>query len=292
MFKLVALTFLFALASAKPQDVQSNRVVAQDNLEISEIGYEKIEAKPAPEVVNNDASYAYAVDFSVPTTLSQMNCLKTAKYSAIFVRGLAPTGSGVFDTNSITTIRNAYSAGLGIEVYMTPQPLSTYQGYQQFDLLYNGLTQNGITIRSVWIQVTSPANWQSSTTSNVNFINSIVSRAKQYGLTVGIYTNQYDWSQITNSWATLSSDVLLWYWHVLGSGVTGETPATFDDFRAFGSFRAASVKQFAQVESLCSLTVNRDVYAVGIPAAAAAQKSSAFFTNDSNNIVVGGVVGF
>lgn len=262
---------------------------------MTDIGFEKIKAEPAPEVVNNDASYAYAVDISVPTTVSQMNCLKTSRYAAVFIRGFTPFGSGAFDTTSVTSIRNAYSAGLGIEVYMTPQPLSSLQGYQQLDALYNGLNGNGITIRSVWIQVTSPANWQKSATTNVNFLNSIISRAKQYGLTVGIYTNQYDWSQITGNWATLSSDVLLWYWHVLGGGVTGETPATFDDFRAFGSFKKASVKQFAQVESVCSLTVNRDVYVVGIPAAASS-KNTDFFTQEdisSNNkkIVVGGVIG-
>ncbi|KAF1751011.1 hypothetical protein GCK72_017563 [Caenorhabditis remanei] len=291
MLKLVALTFLFALVSARPQDVDSNRIVAlpEDNFKVTEIGFEKIEAKPAPAVVSVDATYAYGVDLAVPATLAQMNCLKTSRYAAVFLRAFAPTGSGIFDTTSVNNIRNAYSAGLGIEVYMTPQPLSSLQGYQQLDLLYNGLTNNGITIRSVWIQVTSPANWQKSATTNVNFLNSIISRAKQYGLTVGIYTNQYDWSQITGNWATLSSDVLLWYWHVLGGGVTGETPATFDDFRAFGSFRAASVKQFAQVESVCSLTVNRDVYAVGIPAAASAKKNVIV---DSNKIVVGGVIGF
>ncbi|CAI2354440.1 unnamed protein product [Caenorhabditis sp. 36 PRJEB53466] len=290
MLKLSALTFLFVLASAKPQNLELNRILPlpQDNFKVSEIGFEKIEAKPAPEVVNNDASYGNAVDFSVPTSAAMMTCLKKAKYQTVFVRGFAPAGSGSFDMNSVGTIRNAYSAGLGIEVYMTPQPVSSYQGYQQLDILYNGLTQNGITVRSVWIQVTSPANWLKDTTANINFINSIVSRAKQYGLTVGIYTSQYDWSQITNNWSTLSSDTLLWYWNVLGSGVSGETKANFDDFRAFGSFKKASVKQYAQMESVCQLTVNRDVYAVGIPAAA--QKSA--YEKVEGKIVVGGVVGF
>uniref|UniRef100_A0A1I7T5V1 GH26 domain-containing protein n=1 Tax=Caenorhabditis tropicalis TaxID=1561998 RepID=A0A1I7T5V1_9PELO len=275
MLKLVAFTFLFALASARPQDVDSNRIVAlpNDDLLVTDIGFEKIEAKPAPEVVSVDASYAYGVDLSVPATLSQMNCLKTSRYAAVFVRAFTPTGSGAFDTTSINNIRNAYSAGLGIENYMTPQPLSSLQGYQQLDLLYNGLHNNGITVRSVWIQVTSPANWQKPQPPM-----SISSIAL---------------SLITGNWATLSSDVLLWYWHVLGGGVTGETPATFDDFRAFGSFKAASVKQFAQVESVCSLTVNRDVYAVGIPAAAKSNVSGKFadVITDNNKIVVGGVVG-
>ncbi|UMM35492.1 hypothetical protein L5515_008090 [Caenorhabditis briggsae] len=271
---LIALTFLFALSSARPQDTEPIK-----------IGFETIDAKPAPEIVNNDASYGNAVDFSVPTSPALMTCLKKAKYQVVFVRGFAPAGSGSFDMNVVGSIRNAYNAGLGIEVYMTPQPSSSYQGYQQLDILYNGLTSNGITVRSVWIQVTSPSNWPRSTTSNINFINSIVSRAKQLGLTVGIYTSQYDWSQITGQWNTLSSDVLLWYWNVLGSGVNGETKATFDDFRAFGSFKKASAKQYAQVETVCQMVVNRDVYAVGIPAVASEK------ANESDKIVVGGFVG-
>uniref|UniRef100_A0A1I7T5V4 Glycoside hydrolase n=2 Tax=Caenorhabditis tropicalis TaxID=1561998 RepID=A0A1I7T5V4_9PELO len=271
---MISFIFLFSLTSARV--IQSNP-----------IGFETIEAKPAPEIVNNDASYGNAVDFSVPTSPAIMTCLKKAKYQTVFIRGFAPAGSGSFDMNCVGSIRNAYSAGLGIEVYMTPQPSSSYQGYQQLDILYNGLTNNGITVRSVWIQVTSPSNWPNNPTANVNFINSIVSRAKQYGLTVGIYTSQYDWSQITAQWNTLSSDVLLWYWNVLGSGSSGETKATFDDFRAFGSFKKASAKQYAQVETVCQMVVNRDVYAVGIPAAAAEKTSK----TENGKIVVGGFVG-
>lgn len=82
-------------------------------------------------------------------------------------------------------------------------------------------------------------------------------------MTVGIYTSYYDWNQITNGWSTIGNDVLLWYWNVLGGGVNGETPANFADFRPFGCWTAPSVKQFAQVEQVCQITVNRDVYAAG-----------------------------
>ncbi|CAI5442770.1 unnamed protein product [Caenorhabditis angaria] len=225
------------------------------------IKFQNIIARPAPVVPSNLASYAYALDFSVPATLSALQCVKKAGYQAIFVRAYNPSGQGSFDTNSCNTIQNAYSAGLGIEVYLTPQPSSTKQGYQQLDEVYQGLTAKGITIRSIWIQVTSPANWKNGATANVNFINSIIARARQYGLTVGVYTSYYDWNQITNGWTNVGSDVLLWYWNVLGGGVAGESPANFQDFRAFGCWTAPTVKQFAQVETVCGLTVNRDVYA-------------------------------
>ena len=146
---------------------------------------------------------------------------------------------------------------------MTPQPLGTKAASTQLDELYTSLTNNGITIRSIWIQVTSPVNWSSSYTSNVNFISALISRAQYRGLSVGIYTSVYDWNQITNNWSGAGSNIMLWYWNVYGSGVSGESPANFADFRAFGSFQSATVKQFGQVESVCSTTVNRDVYLSG-----------------------------
>uniref|UniRef100_A0A8R1DF51 Lysozyme n=1 Tax=Caenorhabditis japonica TaxID=281687 RepID=A0A8R1DF51_CAEJA len=284
MFKILAFSTLLVLASARPQAelISYSHAYGNDS--------QTIKAEPATVVVNNDVSFGQAVDFSAATSLTMLTCLKKANYKTVFVRALSPAGNGVFDINAVTTIRNAYSAGLGIEVYMTPQPISSLQGYQQFDLLYNGLVNNGITVRAIWIQVTSPANWQKSTSININFINSIIARAKQYGLTVGIYSNQYDWNQITGNWVTLSSDILLWYWNVYGPGVSGETKPNFTDFRAFGPFKNASVKQYGQAESVCQITVNRDVYAVGIPSMAkSSQEASAFSKN--GEIVVGGFVG-
>ncbi|KAK6039803.1 hypothetical protein COOONC_22692 [Cooperia oncophora] len=82
--------------------------------------------------------------------------------------------------------------------------------------------------------------------------------AQRYGIGLGFYTNYYDWTQITNNaWASNSQ---LWYWNVLGGGPRGETPANFNDFRSFGNWLTPTVKQFAQVENICGITVNRDVY--------------------------------
>lgn len=212
---------------------------------------------------SNLASYAYALDIYVQTTLSQLQCIKQAGYCAVFVRAYNPAGQGSFDTSSCVTIQNAYKAGLGIEIYMTPQPVSNKQGYQQLDEIIQGLTARAITVRAIWIQVTSPTNWPNNANSNINFINSIVSRARQSGLTVGIYTSYYDWNQITTGWSNIGNDVLLWYWNVYSGGVTGETPANFNDFRKFGCWTAPSVKQFAQDETVCGITVNRDVYLAG-----------------------------
>lgn len=211
-------------------------------------------------VVQHDAGYAYAIELSVPLGVVQSACLKQQGYQSVFVRAYNPTGSGFFDPNSVMSIQNANSAGLGAEVYMTPQPKSSKQGYQQFDEVYSGLSTRGIKVNSIWIQVVSPANWYDTIAPNMAVINSIANRARQYGVQVGIYTSYYEWNMITSGWLNVGNDVKLWYWHVYGGGITGESSANFNDFLSFGSWAVPTVKQFAQTETACSLTVNRNVY--------------------------------
>ncbi|KHJ80973.1 hypothetical protein OESDEN_19346 [Oesophagostomum dentatum] len=164
---------------------------------------------------------------------------------------------------------------------MTPLPTSTKTGAQQFDEMYGGLKNANINVRSVWIQVTSPINWYTSSTTNINFLNSILSRASQYGLSIGIYTSVYDWNQITGG-ATINN-AMLWYWNVYGSGTANESPATYDDFRAFGGWTTPMVKQFAQVETVCGVTVNRDVYTMSAASKAAGMAKY----ENSEQVVVG-----
>ncbi|KAK5983332.1 hypothetical protein GCK32_012275 [Trichostrongylus colubriformis] len=77
---------------------------------------------------------------------------------------------------------------------------------------------------------------------------------------------------------------MLWYWNTYGSGVSNETPANFNDFRSFAGWTSPSVKQFAQVESVCGITVNRDIY--NLSSAAVAGMSG---REESDRITVGGL---
>ncbi|KAK6757970.1 hypothetical protein RB195_015659 [Necator americanus] len=210
-------------------------------------------------IVTATSGYAYAVDLAVPVPLSAFNCMKNYGYSTVFVRGYDPAGVGRFDTNAVNNIRNANKAGLGSEVFMKPQPRSVKKGSQQFMEMYDGLRQGAIKVKTVWVQVTSPIEWSPDTKANINFLNDLLSTAKSYGIAIGLYTNVYDWTQITNG-ASASEGTMLWYWNVNGNGPNGETPANFHDFRPFAKFTNPTVKQFAQVETVCGVTVNRDVY--------------------------------
>ncbi|VDM55465.1 unnamed protein product [Angiostrongylus costaricensis] len=168
---------------------------------------------------------------------------------------------------------------------MTPQPNSVKSGAVQFDEMYNNLKNSQVTVRSVWIQITSPINWSSSIRTNIDFINSILARANTYGLTIGIYTNFYDWSQITG-YAT-ASNVMLWYWNVYGAGLSSESPANFDDFRPFAGWTVPNVKQFGQVESICNIEVNRNIFSTTAASTTNPIRMENF--NKSQQIIVGGL---
>ncbi|KAL6733589.1 hypothetical protein Aduo_004223 [Ancylostoma duodenale] len=199
-------------------------------------------AKVIPEpVVAASSGYAYAVDLDRAVSPSAFTCMKRSGYSTVFTRAYDPAGSGRFDVNAVNNIRNANK------------------------------------VRTVWLQVTSPVNWGANNQANIYFLNDIISAAKSVGVTIGFYTNIYDWQQITKgAWV---EGAMLWYWNVNGGGPQGETPANFNDFRPFGRFTKPTVKQFGQVENVCGVTVNRDVYTVNRSTsflAASSQKDGEF----------------
>ncbi|CAJ0608310.1 unnamed protein product [Cylicocyclus nassatus] len=209
----------------------------------------------------NVTNYAYAFDINQAITASTFNCFKKYGYSAVFIRAYNPQGSGLFDANAPNNIRNASSTGLGTEVFMSPQPKSTKTGAVQFKEMYDGLKKNKIDIKTVWVQVTSPANWGTDSKKNLAFLNDIARTAISSGIKVGYYTNVHEWNQITKNTKITTPNTPLWYWNTNGAGPSGETPANFNDFRPFGGFKKATVKQFGQSESICGVVgVNRDVF--------------------------------
>ncbi|EYC00593.1 hypothetical protein Y032_0114g429 [Ancylostoma ceylanicum] len=177
-----------------------------------------------------------------------------------FLRVYSPAGQGELDVIGCSNIKNANAAGMKTEAYMTPQPKSSKTGAQQFDEMYGGLRNSYINILSIWVQVTSPVNWHASTTKNVDFLNSILTRARQYGLGVGVYTNVYEWNEITGG--ATADNVLLWYWNVYGAGTSNESPATFSDFHSFAGWTVPTAKQYGQVGSVCGVDVNKDIISI------------------------------
>ncbi|KAE9554516.1 hypothetical protein FO519_002272 [Halicephalobus sp. NKZ332] len=225
---------------------------------------QKEAALPAPSLpLDPKASYNFAIDVQTSASTSTLQCVYNQGYKTVFAQIYGPGSGGSVNNAGCQTVINAYTANLGTEVYVTPSPTGNKPGSQQFDEAYNAMKNAGINVRSMWLQVTGPINWPNSLSGNVNFIQSFIQRAQQYGVTPGIYTNWYDWQQITGAYVGFANGVRLWYWHALGQGPNAEDVAAFDDFRSFGGWTQPNVKQFALNEALCGLTVNRDVYPAG-----------------------------
>ncbi|KAK6058411.1 hypothetical protein COOONC_04020 [Cooperia oncophora] len=77
------------------------------------------------------ASLAYAVDLSAPVSVAGFQCMRNNLYNVAFIRAYTPTGQGQIDPYACANIQNANAAGMGTEVYMTPQPNSAKTGAQQ-----------------------------------------------------------------------------------------------------------------------------------------------------------------
>uniref|UniRef100_A0A914DVW4 Uncharacterized protein n=1 Tax=Acrobeloides nanus TaxID=290746 RepID=A0A914DVW4_9BILA len=131
-------------------------------------------APPLPQI---KAGYSFAVDISTPALASNFQCLASNGYLAAFIRVYSPTGGGTVDMAGITSVQKATITNIGTEVYVAPQPSGFKQGYQQFDETYNAFKNRGLTLKTIWLQVTSPLNWQTNQQLNIDFITSFVQRA-------------------------------------------------------------------------------------------------------------------
>ncbi|KAI6238659.1 hypothetical protein M3Y99_00670200 [Aphelenchoides fujianensis] len=111
----------------------------------------------------------------------------------------------------------------------------------------------------VWLQVTSPHSWGANATKNLEFFNDFRNAAavkpplkpfylcvrwQAKNISVGYYTNWYDWSLIMGNAKPFEEYAPLWYWRVNGFGTRGATAHNIDDFVPFGPFKIPNIKQF------------------------------------------------
>ncbi|VDK42094.1 unnamed protein product [Anisakis simplex] len=238
-----------------------------------------------PLQVEKQFLYKYAVDIDTAITRHTFTCMRNAGYTTAFVRIYQPHGNGIVDIHALSNLENAHNAGLGVEVFVVPQPQGTKSGSVQFDEAYNFMKNNDITVNTMWIQITSPINWPNNQQANIAFIQDFMIRAKQYRVNVGLYTNWYDWQQITANWSKCSlQQLLLWYWNVYGQGPSAINASNFEDFRPFAGFTTPAVKQYSQGVSVCGAYVNQNVYS-----AVASQSTTSSTVNKT--IIVGTIVG-
>jgi len=204
-------------------------------------------------------AFNFAIDVISSVSQSTFNCIYSYGYSLAFLRIYGPSNNGQVDSTGVNNVYYATNAGLAYEVFITPSTSNVKSGGTQFTEAYNYASSQGLKLSRVWLQVTSPVNWGTNTYTNVNFISNFISTANSYGIQVGVYTNWYDWSQITGSTSTVSPSAL-WYWAANGVGSQAESTRDASDFYSFGPFRSAMIKQFGIAETICQTSVNVNLY--------------------------------
>uniref|UniRef100_A0A1I7RWV5 GH26 domain-containing protein n=1 Tax=Bursaphelenchus xylophilus TaxID=6326 RepID=A0A1I7RWV5_BURXY len=122
---------------------------------------------------NLTAPAAFGIDTTWPIDANQASCFARAGYKAGFFR---IASRGETDQTGITNVLKFYDASLAFEVYVTPSPL----GYadRQFEQAYEFARLNNLNLNRLWLQITSPIQWDRRQSANVRFINDFVRAGK------------------------------------------------------------------------------------------------------------------
>jgi len=252
---VLALSVALAFSAVVPKEAVKIIAKTQWNKAIESLKPELISMAEA------NGNFGYAIDTIASVSQANFNCIKSYGYNLAFLRIYGPDYNGQGDATGANNIYYATNAGLAYEVFVTPSTSGQKSGYTQFTEALSYAKTQGLKLNRVWLQVTSPINWGGNSYTNVGFINNFISAASSNGIQVGIYTNWYDWSQITGSASSISpAPYALWYWSVNGVGKNGETATNAQDFVPFGPFNSAYIKQFGVGENFCSTNVNVNIY--------------------------------
>eukprot|EP00042_Codosiga_hollandica_P023982 m.98181 g.98181 ORF g.98181 m.98181 type:complete len:219 (+) comp51387_c0_seq2:3-659(+) len=191
------------------------------------------------------------VDISEPVSASSFSCLKSHGYDYVIVRAFRSLNEP--DTAAPASINAAWAGGLGtVDIYMFPDPTGGDPA-GQVDNMLSYLSSHGIhqgssgsgTYGMVWLDIEGPQYWSTSTSTNQQFFQSLVSELKAKGQNIGVYTSDSQWVPIFGSKYTGGSSLPLWYAHY-------DNNPSFSDFTAFAGWTKPTMKQYNGNTNLCS----------------------------------------
>ncbi len=183
-------------------------------------------------------SGVYGADVSSAVSVAGWQALMS-QHSVTFgiVRCYESTGN--VDPNAPATVNNGWSAGLDeVDVYHFPS--CSVDATTQVNDAVNALWNAGAKFNRYWIDVESGAGWSATNFSqNATFLQDLINAAVALGLTVGVYSSPYEWSQIIEASNTQFAQYLLWY-------ADYDAVANFNDYAsvAFGGWTTPTMKQF------------------------------------------------
>jgi len=182
-------------------------------------------------------------------------CMAGNGDSFVIIRGWQSFGAA--DPNCPHTIYNAWAGGMAhVDVYLFP--CAGMDGPSQVTSLISYLQSYNATYGTIWLDIeTNPSSgcgWSGSTSSNCNYIASMISAGKDAGHVMGVYVSEYMWGSIAGSGCTAGADagVALWYPHY-------DDNPSFSDFEPFGGWTTPAMKQY-NTGSMCDIGVDYNWY--------------------------------
>ncbi|KAI6186942.1 hypothetical protein M3Y98_00188100 [Aphelenchoides besseyi] len=107
-------------------------------------------------------------------------------------------------------------------------------------------------LHSIWLDLSSAANWGTDTKNNGEIINDFLQKAQLQGLSIGVLTSKAENDKIVGQNFQYPIYTRVWYQSA------GE--ADFNDYQQIGSIVYPSVKQYQQNQSICGVDVNYSSY--------------------------------
>jgi GH25 family lysozyme M1 (1,4-beta-N-acetylmuramidase) len=192
------------------------------------------------------------VDVSTQITSSAASCLESSGYSFVIPRAYESVGQ--VDSNSCTSIKNAYNAGIKVrDAYFFPDPTSSKSASTQMSEFVSYVSANCKTQWSgrLWLDVEGTQYWLGSTSKNQAFYKSLVDACKSQVGKCGIYCSQSQWSALFGSSYVYGNDLPVWYAHYDGV-------ASFSDWstHTFGGWKTPYAKQYDGTTTVCGMGVD------------------------------------
>jgi hypothetical protein len=208
------------------------------------------------------------VDVSTPVSPAAALCM-AQQHNVTFGVARAWHSYGAWDDAAVGTLAAWQAAGFNsTDVYFFPCVRNAaLPPSAQIAQLVGNLTASRVKFGRVWLDIetnTSPGcAWGADKPGNCAFLQSLLAAGRAAGLPLGVYATMHMWLSLVadapGDCAVGGPDLPLWYAHY-----QSPSDPSFDDFVPFGGWPAPAVKQFADTNPICGVSVD-DNWAPAMP---------------------------
>jgi len=166
-------------------------------------------------------------------------------------------GGYQLDSSTADCVAGALAAGFAhvdVYVFMCPECGGNGDAGSVINTINSYLKGNNVGFGMLWFDVEQCDGCWADPATNANYLMAGVQTAQGLGLTVGMYSSEYEWSATVGD--SMAFDNLpLWYAHYDGD-------PSFDDSWAyqFGGWSSPAIKQYDGTSVLCGVSVDSDWY--------------------------------